>query len=163
MTFGMAWTAREQNALHGFHHLAVYVLSATFQQRLDQAFQIGRRLAGCGRLFARRGTTQVLREKLRQKDVPRDVQNSLFNGTLQLAYIARPGITLEEVQSLWRKGANVQAEFTIEPVEEVVGQLRHIVEPVTQRRHVNRHHFQPAIEVFAKSPSFTELLPVLFG
>ena len=71
---------------------------------------------------------------------------------LQLAHVARPGVGGERVAAPpGEKRIGRRLIDCAKLREEVLGQHRHVLRPLAQRRDVDLHHVQPPVEVLAEA------------
>ena len=86
-----------------------------------------------------------------------------LDDVLQLAHVARPVVSLHEVEGL---GRQLQVRLVVlGPVllQEVMGEQRDVFAPVAQRRQLDLDDVQPIVEVFSELPFGHELLEVDVG
>ena len=77
-----------------------------------------------------------------------------LDGVLELADVARPVVAHQHVDRRRRDPLDVLPVLARELLEEVVGEQQDVRLPLAQRRHEDREHVQPVVEILAeRSPS----------
>ena len=75
----------------------------------------------------------------------------VLDHVLQLAHVPRPGAPAQRVERGVAELRNRRVGVAVAPpvaLEKVLGQQLHVVGALAQRRHVDRHHAQPVVQVF---------------
>ena len=88
-------------------------------------------------------------------------QHRAFERVLHLADVARPVIADEHVDRGRGDALDALAVLVRELLEEVVGQQQEVGLPIAQRRHEDREHVQPVVQVLAERAVRERLLHVL--
>src|ERR1043165_8914406 len=103
-----------------------------------QAAEIEVRLVGpTGSLLL---ATQRCREKFRQHDRPRRLEQGLLDDALQLAHITGPGIGPQQLHRLRRDVPYVFFQLPAESSDEILDQKRQVVTPDRKGKRLNPSH-----------------------
>ena len=81
----------------------------------------------------------------------------------QLANVARPAVPGEQRLGGRRERTNRRTAVLRHALEEVLGQARQVVEPVTQRRQLEHHALEPVVEVGAEAAITNRCFEVAVG
>ncbi len=71
----------------------------------------------------------------------------------QLAHIARPVVRLQHGKRIVGDATAGEARGLRDVLEEELDQFRHVLAPLGERGHADRHHAEPVVEVLAEAPS----------
>ena len=76
---------------------------------------------------------------------------------LELADVARPPVRGQDLQRRSGDALDRSSELRLVAIEEEPRELRQILDPIAQRRHADRDHVDPVVEILAE-PSFLDRL-----
>ena len=106
-------------------------------------------------------------------DVFRQVVEFDFSGTgehrqpfrqiLELTDVARPVVIHHSLHGFVADGLDSRTAFLARDVEKMMYQQWKILDPIAQRRNLDRQHVQAVVEVFSKATLFDQVGQVLMG
>ena len=93
---------------------------------------------------------QLQRQVVEPDHRARGQRHAALDDVLELAHVPRPVVVGEGHARPAREPAHVLLELPRVLAHEVGGQVGHVRLPLAQRRHADRHHVQPVVEILAE-------------